>query len=338
MPAVLVALCVALPLAAGLALSVGSVKLPLADVWAIIVNGIAPGAIEPWWPPVREAIIFDARMPRVVLAMVVGAALAVAGAVAQTATRNPLADPYLLGVSNGAGLAVVLLVVFGFGAGLFGTLTLPIAAFAGALLALAVAMVISGRGGSIVVLLLCGLAVGQTFGAVSSIILFGWAKGNQTEQVLFWLAGGFGDARWHMVAVPGVVLLLVSAGIMMAGRWIDLLHAGDDSAAALGVNPGALRMVLLLVVSLVAGASVAVAGGIGFVGLLVPHGARALVGAATRRLLPVAALLGALFLVLCDLLARSMAPPIEVPVGLITAAIGGPVFLYVLLRHRRRFG
>nr|WP_308209304.1 iron ABC transporter permease [Allokutzneria sp. A3M-2-11 16] len=319
-----------------LAVSLGSVWLPLGHVWGILAEPLVPGLVDVTWSPVRASIVWDSRLPRVAMAVVVGAALALAGAIAQIVTRNPLADPYLLGVSQGAGLTVSLTMVLG--VGVLGFVALPAVAFVGALAALLVVLAVSGRSGSVNVLVLAGLAVGQVCGAGLSLVLFLHAKGDQAKQVLFWLAGGLGDARWDALAVPAVVLVLSVLGGIVAGWRINLLHAEDDAATALGVNPRRFRLVMLVGVSLLAGTSVAVAGGIGFVGLIVPHAATFLVGSDARRLLPVSALLGAGFLVGADLLGRLLAAPSELPAGVITSAIGGPLFILMLLRTRRRMG
>ncbi|WP_371503946.1 FecCD family ABC transporter permease [Allokutzneria sp. NRRL B-24872] len=319
-----------------LAVSFGSVWLPLSHVWGILAEPFAPWLVDVTWSPVRASIVWDSRLPRVAMAVVVGAALAIAGAIAQIVTRNPLADPYLLGVSQGAGLTASLVMVLG--VEVLGMVALPPVAFVGALGVLLAVLAISGRSGSVSVLVLAGLAVGQVCSAGLSLVIFLHAKGDQAKQVLFWLAGGLGDARWDALAVPAVVLVLAVLGGIVAGRRINLLHAEDDAATALGVNPRRFRLVMLIGVSLLAGTSVAVAGGIGFVGLIVPHVATFLVGSDARRLLPVSALLGAGFLVAADLLGRLLASPSELPVGVITSAVGGPLFILMLLRNRRRMG
>ncbi|GGM74784.1 ABC transporter permease [Longimycelium tulufanense] len=337
LPVVLSGLSVALVVVASVAVSVGSVWLPLDQVWKIIVDHVFPGVVQRDWTPVRAAIVWDSRLPRVVMAAVVGAALALSGAVAQAVTRNPLADPYLLGVSSGGGLALVVVTVLGIGSGLLGYVTTPVAAFLGGLAALLVVLTIGSRSGSVTTLLLAGIAVAQICSALTSLIIFLHSRGEAAKQILHWLAGGMGDARWDVLAVPSVVLLVTGALALGAARWLNLLHAGDDTAAALGISPARVRWYGLVGVSLVAGASVAVAGGIGFVGLLVPHAAAFLVGSDLRRLLPTAALLGAVFLVLADLLGRIWSSAGELPAGVVTALVGGPAFAILLARQGRKW-
>ncbi|MEV6234831.1 iron ABC transporter permease [Saccharopolyspora shandongensis] len=324
-------LLVALVVIGGLAVSLGSVRLPLDQVWRIVLEPVAPW-IDVDWTRVRAAIVWDSRMPRVVTGIVVGAALALSGAIAQLVTANPMADPYLLGVSEGAGFAASLVMVLGVGAG---TLGLPVAAFLGGLLALVVVLAVAGRSGSVTTLVLGGLAVGQVAYAATSLVLHVFATGDQAKQVLFWITGGLGAARWESLPVPAAVLVIGLIAAVAAGRWMNVLHGGDDAAAALGLNGRVFRMACLVGISLLAGTAVAVAGGIVFVGLLVPHAATFLVGAEARRMLPVSALLGAVFLVLADLVARLVVAPSELPVGVLTAIVGGPLFLIMLRRQRR---
>ncbi|GAA4477132.1 iron ABC transporter permease [Rhodococcus olei] len=326
----------ALLMALALAVSFGSVRIPLGDVWAIVGHRVSGGAFEPWWSPVRERIVLDSRLPRALTAAVVGAALALGGALAQAVTRNPLADPYLLGVSSGAGFGVVVVTVLGVGAGALGAFTLPVAAFLGAMVPLFAALAIGGRHQNVTGVVLVGVAMAQVFSALTMFVLLVIADERQLSAVLRWLTGGFGDARWSTLWWPAITLAVVGVVSMASARWLDLLHAGDDGAAALGMNVRRFRVLVLLGVSVLAGAAVAVAGGIGFVGLLVPHVAGFLVGLGAARLLPVAALLGAVVLVLADLAARAVSASTELPVGVVTALVGAPVFVVMLIRQYRR--
>ncbi|MFC7450211.1 FecCD family ABC transporter permease [Rhodococcus daqingensis] len=318
-----------------LAVSFGSVRIPVGDVWAIVGHRLSGGAYDAWWSQARERIVIDSRMPRAITAAVVGAALAVGGALAQAVTRNALADPYLLGVSAGAGFGVVLVTVLGVGAGVAGVFTVPIAAFLGALIPMFAALVIGGRYQNVTGVILVGVALAQVFSALTMFVLLVLADEHQLSAVLRWIAGGFGDARWSTVTYPSVMLAVVGAAALFAARWLNLLHAGDDGATALGMNVRRFRMLILLGVSVLAGAAVAVAGAIGFVGLLVPHVAGFLVGVNAIRLIPVAALLGAVTLVLADLAARAVSSSTELPVGVVTALVGAPVFIVMLYRQYR---
>lgn len=317
-----------------MAVASGSVRIPSGDVWAIVWHGLT-GQIEPWWTDAREAIVLDSRLPRALTAAAVGACLAIAGGSAQAVTRNPLADPYLLGVSSGAGFGVVVVTVLGWTAGMSGWVVTPVAAFVGGMLPLAIALLIAGAVRTPTAMILTGVALGQVFSALITFILLVIAREQQLSSVMHWMAGGFGDARWRSALIPAVALAVVGTAMVLAGRQLDLLHAGEDGARALGLPVLQFRILTLLGVSLLAGASVAVAGGIGFIGLLIPHLAGMLVGVRARRLLPVAALIGAGALVAADTFARSVSQRIELPVGVVTSLIGAPIFVIMLWRSQR---
>jgi iron complex transport system permease protein len=330
---ILVPLFGALALAIAGAVSLGTVNIPFGDVWAIVAHRIAPGTFEPWWTAAREAIVIESRLPRALTAAVVGAALAIAGAVAQAVTRNPLADPFLLGVSSGAGFGVVLLTVLGAGSGALGHFSLPAAAFVGALLPLAGAIAISARTRAVTAIVLVGVAMSMVFSALITFTLLVLGNDHQLGTVMRWLAGGFGDASWTMLIVPALVLLVVGTGVVLSSRQLNLFLVGDDGAVALGMNAHRFRIVILLAVSLLTAAAVAVSGTIGFIGLLIPHIAGYVVGRNSFRLIPVAAVSGALALVIADVIARAVSDSTELPVGVVTGLIGAPLFL-VMLWHR----
>ncbi|OZD62647.1 iron ABC transporter [Rhodococcus sp. 06-1059B-a] len=318
------------------AVSFGSVQIPVGDVWAIVVHRLMPGAFDSWWSEARAVIVVDSRLPRSLTAAVVGASLAVAGGVAQAVTRNPLADPYLLGVSSGAGFGVVLVMAMGIGAGALGVFTVPTAAFVGAMIPLFLALMIGGRYPQSTAIVLVGVALGSIFSALITFTLLVFADEHTLSGVMHWLAGGFGDARWSTLTLPALALLIIGTGLLLSAPRMDLLKTGDDGAAALGLNVRRFRVVQLLAISMLAGAAVSVGGGIGFVGLLVPHLAGYIVGTRAIRLLPVAALLGAIALVGADTLARSVSRSTEVPVGVVTALVGAPIFVFMLYRQYGR--
>ena len=334
--ALLVGLAVALAIVLGLAVSLGSVRIPVGDVWAIGGARLAPGTFETWGTAARESIVIDSRLPRALTAAVVGASLAMSGAVAQAVTRNPLADPYLLGVSSGAGFMVVLVSVLGFGAGLLGVFTIPVAAFVGAMIPLFLALLIGGRYPQPTAIILVGVALAQIFSALITFCILVLADDRHVTSVMHLIACGFGDARWSTLIFPTITLAVVGTALLFSSRWMDVLQTGDDGAAALGMNVRRFRVLSLLAVSVLAGAAVSVAGGIGFIGLLIPHLAGFIVGTRAIRLLPAAALLGAVAMVAADTAARSVAQSTEVPVGVITALVGAPIFVWMLYRQYRR--
>ncbi len=281
-------------------------------------------------PVLHDAIVWDLRLPRVLTAAAVGAGLALAGAVMQSLTRNPLADPYLLGLSSGASLGAVAVLVVGV------SLLLPVAAFAGALAALVATLALARTGGSLTPgrTVLAGLAVSQLCAAGTSFVIFWTATGDSYREILSWLMGSLAGATWQTVAIAGVALLVVGTVVLASARRLDAFTFGDTAAAALGVDVDRTRWGLMTAVALLTGAMVAVSGAIGFVGLVLPHAVSVLTGPAHRRLLPVAALTGATFLVWADTLARTLFDPRELPVGIVTALIGVPVFAVLLRRGR----
>lgn len=341
-PAVLVLLVVALAASAVAGLALGPVRIAPGQVLDIVLGGLTgdrrTGAFA--------SIVWDVRMPRVLLGAVVGAGLAVAGTVLQALVRNQLADPFLLGASSGASAGAVLVIVFGAGtgavgvAGVLGGLGVPVAAFAGSLGALVAVYAMARRAGSMTTgrLILAGVAVQYILSALTSLVLVLAAHPDQIRSVLFWTLGGLGGARWEELALPAVALLVGTVLLIALARPLDLLLAGDEGAHTLGLDTGRFRAAVFVLTSLVIGVLVAYSGAIGFVGLMIPHAARMVVGAGHRALLPVAALGGAVFLTLADLVARTAAAPEEIPVGVVTALVGGPFFLWMLRRSTRTEG
>ncbi|MFI6087421.1 FecCD family ABC transporter permease [Streptomyces sp. NPDC051218] len=329
---VIAALCAALAAAVVAGLALGSVRIPTADVLEILTGGAEPS-------PFRT-IVLDVRLPRVLLGAAVGAGLAVIGTVLQALVRNPLADPFLLGVSSGASAGAVAVIVLGsvlgLGAGLATTVTIPAAAFAGALLSLLVVYTLARSGGSFATgrLILAGVAVSYILSALTSLILITSDSADHLKEVLYWTLGGLGSARWDMLALPGAALIVGTALLVALARPLDLLLVGEEGATVLGLDTARFRAAVFVLASLLTGVLVAYSGAIGFVGLMVPHAARMLVGAAHRALLPVVALMGAVFLVAADLAARTVAAPQDIPVGVLTALTGGPFFLWMLRKNR----
>ncbi|MEU9143793.1 iron ABC transporter permease [Streptomyces sp. NPDC048349] len=344
-PAVVVLLTALLAASAVAGLALGPVRIAPGQVLDIVLGRLTgeerTGAFA--------SIVWDVRMPRVLLGAVVGAGLAVAGTVLQALVRNQLADPFLLGASSGASAGAVLVIVFGAGggvagmaglAGLAGRLGVPFAAFAGSLGALVAVYAMARRGGVMTTgrLILAGVAVQYVLSALTSLVLVLAAHPDQVRSVLFWTLGGLGGARWEELALPAVALLVGTVLLIALARPLDLLLAGEEGAHTLGLDTGRFRAAVFVLTSLVIGVLVAYSGAIGFVGLMIPHAARMVVGAGHRALLPVAALGGAVFLMLADLVARTAAAPEEIPVGVVTALVGGPFFLWMLRRSTRTEG
>ncbi|SEN54867.1 putative F420-0 ABC transporter permease subunit [Cryobacterium luteum] len=324
----LVAAAIALILVCGMAVTIGPAAVSLAQVAGSI--GAHLGLATEPVPLLIDSIVWQLRLPRVLTAALVGVGLALSGAVMQSVTRNPLADPYLLGLSSGASVGAVCAVILGIG------FVLPAAAFTGALLALVATLSIAKVGGTItpVRAVLAGLAIAQLAGALTSFIIFWAAKGDSYREILNWLLGSVAGATWTSVAIAVTAVTVVGTGILVSATRLDAFAFGDTSAASLGINVNRTRWALLGAVALLTGSMVAVSGSIGFVGLILPHLVRGISGPGHRRLLPLVAVCGALFLVIADTLARTVFDPRELPVGIITAFIGVPVFILLIKRKK----
>jgi len=281
--------------------------------------------------PIQDAIIWQGRASRVVAAVAVGAGLALVGAVMQTLTHNPLSDPYLLGISAGASVGAVLVLVLGL------AVVTPAAALVGALAALLMTLALArGRDGRLspVRTVLAGVAVAQAGSAVVSFVIFWSSTGDSYREILSWLMGSLAGTEWSEALLALGATAVVGTLLAAQGRTLDAFSFGDVSAASLGIAVTQIRWALLCASSLLTAVLVSVAGSIGFVGLVIPHAVRLLVGSRHFRILPVVALSGAIFLLLTDTASRSLFEPRELPVGILTAAIGAPVFALLLRRHR----
>ncbi|MGI9145407.1 MAG: FecCD family ABC transporter permease [Chloroflexota bacterium] len=315
----------------------GAVQLRLDDLVRMTLNRVVGAHLQPTWRPQDEAIFFAIRLPRVAGAAVVGAALASAGVLFQGLLRNPLADPYALGVSGGAALGGALGFLLSVSFSFLGFSPVPVLAFCGGLAAMSVVYGLARSGGRAptVTLLLAGFAVSAIMGyAVSFLLIMNDRLQINLPRVYGWLLGGISVTQWSQL---GVALAMVGPAI--AGGWLmrhslDALSLGEESAHQLGISVESDKRLVIVLGSVLTGAAVALGGLIGFVGLFAPHVTRVLVGPRHGLLLPAAALVGAAFLVLADLLARALLPPTEIPVGILTAFVGGPFFLWLLRRER----
>ncbi|MEE5061965.1 iron ABC transporter permease [Pseudomonas alliivorans] len=310
----------------------GAAPVPLEQVIGILtfkLSGI--GDEHHLWTAGQETIIWLIRMPRVLLGAVAGAGLALIGCVLQAVTRNPLADPHLLGATSGATLGAVMVVMHV--GEILGMLTLPLAAFAGSLTSLILVLWLSSRNGRLDSqrLLLSGVAVSFVMMAIANLLLF-LGDHRASSSVLFWMLGGLGLARWELLTVPLVTVLAGWILLQGLGRALNALMAGDQTAVSLGLQVRNVRLLVFLIASLMTGVLVALCGSIGFVGLMVPHIARRLVGSEHRRLLPVATLLGALLMVWVDVVSRTLIAPEDLPIGISTALLGGLFFIFMMRR------
>ncbi len=284
--------------------------------------------------PIDEGIVWSYRLSRAVVAACCGSALAVSGVVLQSMLRNPLADPYILGISAGASTGAVSVAILGLGAGF---LSLPLGAFLGALLAFILVSLLSLKAGNnTTAIILAGIAGSQLFNALTSFIVTKSANAEQARGILFWLLGNLSGARWSDVwlALPVAVLGLLVC--LWHARALDAFTFGADSAASMGIPVRRTYVVMICVTALMTAAMVSIAGSIGFVGLVIPHAARMLVGVRHSVLLPMTALVGAVFMVFADIMSRIIIPGQVLPIGVITALIGAPAFALLLSQRRRQ--
>lgn len=338
LPVLLMALSVALVVSVLAGIALGPTVVAPGEVVRFLVAAVTGGTIEAE-DATGYAIVWEVRTPRVLLASVVGAGLAVVGVAVQALVRNALADPFVLGISSGASVGATAVVVFGVFASL-GVYALSAAAFLGALGA-TVLVYLAARGPlglTPLRLVLTGVALAYGFQALMSVLVFLSPNGQAARTVLFWLLGSLGSASWESLPLVAVGVLITVVVLLRQSRSLDVLSMGDETAASLGVDAERLRRGLFVLTAAVTGLIVAVSGAIAFVGLVLPHVVRILVGSTHRRVLAVAPLAGACFMVWVDLLARTAFAPEELPLGVITALIGVPVFITLMRRRGYQFG
>ncbi|MBI2305381.1 MAG: iron ABC transporter permease [Chloroflexi bacterium] len=318
-----------------LAGGIGSVYVPPMSVLQIVAAKLGLIRMPDTVPWAWQTIIWEIRLPRIALAAIVGAGLALSGATYQGLFRNPLADPYLIGVASGAGLGATVVLLTGIPAFYSGFSLLPIAAFLGGLLAVSISYLIARRSGGLplTTLILAGVAIGSLTSAVTSLLMI--RANPDVKPLLGWLLGGLAGADWKdvQIVLPYVVLGII--GMMAYARVLNLFQLDEEEARQLGVSVERTKLILIVLASLTTAAAVSMSGLIGFVGLVAPHAVRLVWGHDHRFLLPMAMLVGAAFLVLADLVARTIVSPSELPVGVVTAFCGAPFFLYLLQRGRR---
>ena len=322
--------------AALLGVLVGPVALGPGEVLGGLIDGLPFVEVNSGLTARDSAILFELRLPRVVLAGLVGATLAVAGAAYQGVFRNPLADPYLLGAAAGAGLGATVVIAYGPARGAWPVEPLPLAAFAGALCGVGLAYAL-GRSGnrarSAATLILAGVAVAAFFTAIQTYLQ--QREDDTLREVYSWILGGLGTVGWREVVLVLPYMALGIVTIWLHRRLLDVLSVGDDEADSLGIRSGRVRLVVVGAASLATAAAVAVSGLIGFVGIIVPHAIRLVAGASYRLVIPLSILFGAAFLILADTAARTTLAPSEIPIGVVTALFGAPFFVLVLRRSRR---
>ena len=314
-----------------IAVSVGAVAVPTATVWSVLLNKISPGVLEQTWSQGREAIVWDIRFPRALLAIMVGAGLALVGASLQAVTRNQLADPHLLGISSGGAFGAIYALLH---SGLFlGVLTVPLLAFAGALGATVIVLGVTyfADATSAARLVLAGVAVSFAIMAgANGLIFLGDPRASHT--VVFWMLGGLGLAQWDQLIYPLAILVGCGAWLISQSAALNALTVGDETAATLGIPVMRFRLSIFVVGALITGVMVAFSGIIGFVGLMVPHISRMIIGGNYVNVLPASAIIGAIFLLWADITARTIMAPEDIPIGIVTGLVGGIFFVWLLGR------
>lgn len=314
------------------AVSVGAVAIPLATVWGVALDRILPGIVTSDWSAGRANIVWEIRFPRVVLAGLVGAGLGLVGAALQSVTRNPLADPHLLGISSGGAFGAIAALLH---TGLFlGLLTVPLMAFGGALVATVLVLGVAQLAGanSADRLVLAGVAVSFVIMAGANILIF-LGDPRATHTVVFWMLGGLGLAQWNHLIWPLAVLIPCGLWLWAQAGRLNAMSLGDETAASLGIEVGRFRLTVFVAAALITGVMVAFSGLIGFVGLMMPHLVRLVVGGDNARVLPASALAGAVFLIWADALARVAVAPEDMPIGVVTGLLGGVFFIWMMARR-----
>jgi iron complex transport system permease protein len=328
----------------GVSVSLGQVDIPLGQTYRILlykITGFIIGDPSGVVSGSYTDIIWSIRFPRVLLALLVGAGLSLCGMVMQATVQNPLADPYILGISSGASLGATFAILVGFGAvGMFAQYSLAFGAFIGAFGASLLVLTLAGLGGKMtsVKLVLSGMVINALCLAFSNFIVYFANNAEGIRTVTFWTMGSLATATWSKLPLISIIVLLAILFFLIQTRILNTMLVGDEAAVTLGINLSSFRKFYLLATALITGVIVASCGMIGFVGLIIPHIVRGMVGSDHRRLLPITVLIGAIFLVWTDVLARIIVPSVELPIGIITAMIGAPLFMYMLVKKGYSFG
>ncbi|WP_277033802.1 FecCD family ABC transporter permease [Propionimicrobium lymphophilum] len=309
----------------------GSANVSIPDIVGVTLDHLGFN-VDKTWTPAIDAIVWQNRVPRIIAGLAVGAVLGVAGVVLQALVRNPLAEPYVLGVSSGASTGAALSIIV---LGASNYMVTGSMAFAGALIATLMVMAVAGQGSTPLQLILAGLAAGFGFQAVTNLLIFSSGSPETSQAVMFWMLGSLARAQWPQLPLLVIVAVVFTAVMFFCGPILDALASGDRTAESVGVNASRMRVVMLIIVSASVAIAVAAAGGIGFVGLIVPHVIRSFIGYSHRFLVLGSALASSLFLVWMDAIARVAFAPAELPIGVITGLIGAPCLVVLIKRQRR---
>lgn len=323
------------------AIGIGAADVSIDEVWKVIVNNVfGTEVFAKDWEDSTDSIIWSIRAPRVLTAFVVGAGLTLCGILMQVLTKNPLADPYVLGISQGASAGAVAAIVYGFLSFLGGYGTMA-GAFLGALISIALSLRIATIRNKVTAtqLVLAGIAVSALFGALTNLMIYHTAVGSdKVKTATYWMMGSLSGASWDRLLYAAIAFVVCFVLILLLSKKLDVLMLGDDVAATVGVDTGRLKLFIIIVATLLTGIIVSISGTIGFVGLTIPHITRSIVGTKHMRLVPASMLVGGTFLVIADILSRVLVAPEELPIGVVSAFFGAPFFLYLIRRSNAKLG
>lgn len=325
----------------GISIGYGSVELNIIEIYKIIINKICNSNIfNSTWDPSVESIVWQIRMPRVLLATIVGSGLSISGIMMQSLTKNALSDPYILGISSGASTGAVLVISMGM-LNIFAPIGMIGGAFIGAIISSLLVFILAGSRNKVPTtrLVLTGVAVSSLFNAITNYIIFKSHDSRTAQTALFWMTGSLSGTKWKYI-LPCLTVLIISIIIVtLLHKNLDILLLGEDVAITMGVDTKIIKSLIIALSTLLTGTMVAYSGPIGFIGLIIPHISRSLISSSMhKKVIPISLLLGAIVLVWSDVLARTLAPPEEIPLGIITAFIGVPFFIFLLRRSTYSFG
>lgn len=323
------------------AIAIGSTYIEPGVVYKVLINKLLNQNIfEPTWNIMFDNIIWEIRLPRVLLGAICGAGLAICGVLMQCVTKNPIAEPYILGISSGASCGAVAIIVLG-GVTQLGITSITSGAFVGSIVSGILVFAIGtqmGRTTSTTRLVLSGMAISTIFSALTNLLIYSAKNANQAKNALFWTIGSLGGAKWDVLLIPFIALVIVIIISFIMSKSLDILLLGDDSAVILGINVKLVKSIILILATLLTSTLVAITGAIGFIGLVVPHVCRTIAGSDHKKLIVLSSLIGSIFLIISDIAARGIFPPIEIPIGIITSLVGGPFFLYLISKKNYSFG
>ena len=324
-----------------IAIAIGSTYIDPDIVYKVFLNKVTNSNVfDPTWNDMFEIIIWEIRLPRVILGALCGAGLALCGVLMQCVTKNPIAEPYILGISSGASCGAVAVIVMG-GISFLGISSITAGAFFGSMVSGILVFSIGtcmGKSTSTTRLVLSGMAISTIFSALTNLLIYSAENSNQAKSALFWTIGSLGGAKWEVLLTPLIALILVAIASFIMSKTLDIMLLGDDNAIILGINIKLVKSVLLVMSTLLTSTLVAITGAIGFIGLVVPHICRTIAGSDHKKLIVLSSLIGAIFLIWSDVAARGMFPPTEIPIGIITSLVGGPFFLWLISRKNYSFG